>query len=362
MRRTLALVAVVSTLVAALITAPTANGHAARRGSTNPLASTPWGVPKDGADAVWPAYQQATATQQKVLKKIAFRSHARWFTSFIPPSQVGSKVHAYVNELQQNQGADVLVPMALFRQWPNHESNKAQAISQADYKHWYDGVAAGLGQARALIILEPDLAVALKGAWQPRTRESLVAYAANALSADQNATIYIEAGSADWLTVSAAATLLKRSGVAKVRGFALSGTHYDTTVRNIKHGRKIVSKLASLGVPNKHFVIDTSDNGHGFTFAQYRQRHPGSDVTNPIVCQTKTQRVCDTLGIPPTWKVGLTKWHLPATVATTARRWVDAYVWYNRPWLDHNAGAFEMSRALPLARTTPFAMCTTPCG
>jgi len=204
--------------------------------------------------------------------------------------------------------------------------------------------------------------VILKDAWAPRTRESLVAYAARTLhNADPNAAIYIEAGSYDWLTVSAAATLLKRSGVANVRGFALSGTHYDTTPNNIRHGRQIVSKLAQLGIPGKHFVIDTADNGHGFTFSQYRQRHPGSDVTNPIVCQTKTQTVCETLGIPPTWQVAEAKWHLSATVATMARRWVDGYVWYNRPWLDHNAGAFEMNRALPLARTTPFAMCTTPC-
>lgn len=360
MRRLVAVLAAVVTLVAALITAPAATGRA-KRASTNPLAGGQWGVIHDNSDGVWPAYQAASATRQQVLQKIALRSRARWFTSFIPASDVRTKVHAYVTELQ-SQGNNVLVPMALFRQFPNHESNKSQPISTTDYKHWYDGVAAGLGQARALIILEPDLAVILKDAWQPRTREGLVAYAAQALSADKNASIYIEAGSADWLTVSTAATLLKRSGVAQVRGFALSGTHYDTTANNVRHGRRIVSKLASMGIPDKHFVIDTSDNGHGFTFAQYRQRHPGSDVTNPIVCQTKTQQVCETLGIPPTWKVGLAKWHLPSAVVTMARRWVDGYVWYNRPWLKSNAGAFEMSRALQLARSTPFAMCLTPCG
>ena len=361
MRRVLAVLAALATLLTALATAPAATGRAERL-STNPLVGNPWGVPKDNADAVWPAYVKASDADKKLLKKIAFRSHARWFTSFIPASDVQSKVHAYVNELQQRQGTDVLIPMATFRQFPAGERNKNQPISQSAYKAWYDGVAAGLGQARAVVILEPDLAVILKDAWRPDIREHLVAYAAHALSADQNASIYIEAGAADWLTVGAAARLLKNSGVASVRGFALNGTHYTTTVSNIKHGRKIVAKLASMGIPNKHFVIDTSDNGHGFTFAQYRQRHPGSDVTNPIVCQTKTQRVCETLGIPPTWDVALTKWHLPSTVATMAQRWVDAYLWYNRPWLDHNHGAFELKRALPMARTTPFAMCLTPCA
>jgi endoglucanase len=367
MRRALTVLAAVTALVASLATGPAASGQA-RRVSTNPLVGGPWGVPHQaGGDTSWQAYEAATdPTTKELLAKIALRSRARWFTSYNPAGQMQSLVHSYVTELQQQYpGKNVLIPMALFRQFPTHESNKGvpwtPQMIQA-YKDWYAGVAAGLGNARALIILEPDLAVILKDAWAPRTRESLVAYAARTLhNADPNAAIYIEAGSYDWLTVSAAATLLKRSGVGNVRGFALSGTHYDTTPNNIRHGRQIVAKLAQLGIPGKHFVIDTADNGHGFTFAQYGQHHPGSDVTNPVVCQTQTQQVCETLGIPPTWKVAEAKWHLSATVATMARRWVDGYVWYNRPWLDHNAGAFQMNRALPLARTTPFAMCTTPC-
>jgi endoglucanase len=362
-RRSLAVLAVLTALVGSLVTAPTANSRTALV-TGNPFASGPWGIFKGSADGVWPAYQAATGTNKTLLAKIALRSRVRWFTSYNQPSQMQSLVHSYVTGLQQAQGADVLVPMATFRQFPTRESHKGDPwtlqMRQA-YKNWYDGVAAGIGKARAVVILEPDLAVILKDAWRPDIREALVTYAARKLAALPNTAVYIEAGSADWLTVDKAARLLKRSGVANVRGFALSGTHYDTTTRNIRHGRQIVAKLASMGIPNKHFVIDTADNGHGFTFAQYRQRHPGSDVTNPIVCQTKAQRVCETLGIPPTWKVADPKWHLSATVATMAKKWVDAYLWYNRPWLDHNAGPFELSRALPLARTTPFAMCTTPC-
>lgn len=360
MRRFLALSAALTALVACLVTAPTATGQA-RRVSVNPLAGGPWGIYKGATDGVWPAYQQATGTNKALLAKIALRSRARWFGSFIPTADVQSKVHSYIAEMQQAQGADVLVPIAAFRQFPNHESNKDQPISQQAYKDWYDALAAGIGDARAVVILEPDLAVILKDAWRPDIRERLVKYAAQKLAALSNTTVYIEAGSADWLTVAAAAQLLKRSGVGSVRGFALSGTHYDTTTRNIKHGRQIVAKLASLGIPGKHFVIDTADNGHGFTFAQYKQRHPGSDVTNPIVCTTKAQRVCESLGIPPTWDVTNAKWHLSARVASMASRFVDAYLWYNRPWLDHNASPFLLSRALPLARTSPYGSCMTPC-
>jgi hypothetical protein len=355
----LAVAALIASLVGA---APVASGRA----PGNPLQGGTWAVPHNaGSDTSWDAWNSATGTNKTLLAKIGLRSRARWFTSYNQPAQMQSLVHSYIAQVQ-DQGNNVLVPMALFRQFPNHESNKGDPWTQqmqTDYKHWYDGVAAGLGNARALIVLEPDLAVIMKDAWRPDIRERLVAYAARTLTnADPNAVIYIEAGAADWLTVSVAAKLLQKSGVANVRGFALNGTHYTTTASNIRHGKQIVTKLASMGIPGKHFIIDTSDNGHGFTFAQYRKRHPGSDVTNPIVCRTRSQQVCETLGIPPTWKVGLAKWHLPAAVAATARKLVDGYLWYNRPWLDHNAGAFKMDRALPLARTTPFAMCTTPCG
>jgi hypothetical protein len=357
------LLAVGALAVSLLGAAPSATGRAERATSGNPLAGGPWGVPHAaGADTSWDAWNAATGTNKTLLAKIALRPRLRWFTPYNKPAQLQNLVHTYVSQIQE-QGTNALVPMALFRQFPNRERNKDQPLDQQAYKNWYNAVAAGLGSARAVIVLEPDLAVILKDAWRPDIRERLVAYAARTLkNADPNATIYIEAGSADWLTVDAAAQLLKKSGVANVRGFALNGTHYDTTARNVRHGRQIVSKLAAMGIPNKHFVIDTADNGRGFTFAQYRRRHPNSDITNPIVCRTKSQRVCETLGIPPTWKVGLAKWHLPPTVARMARHWVDAYLWYNRPWLDHNSSPFELSRALPLARTTPFAMCRTPCG
>ena len=48
------------------------------------------------------------------------------------------------------------------------------------------------------------------------------------------------------------------AGVARVRGFALDGTHYTTTADNIRSGRATVAALARLGIPGKHFVIDTS--------------------------------------------------------------------------------------------------------
>jgi hypothetical protein len=60
------------------------------------------------------------------------------------------------------------------------------------------------------------------------------------------------------------------------------------------------------------------------------------------------------LGIPPTTRVAAAAWHLSARVARMARRWCDAYVWYNRPWLKNGTYPFELDRTLAIARTSPF--------
>ncbi len=61
-----------------------------------------------------------------------------------------------------------------------------------------------------------------------------------------------------------------------------------------------------------------------------------------------------TLGIPPTIDVGDTRWGMNAHDRRLASRYVDAYMWFGRPWLYNQASPFDMNRALTLARTTPY--------
>jgi hypothetical protein len=167
-------------------------------------------------------------------------------------------------------------------------------------------------------------------------------------------TIYLDGGAADWLTADRAAWMLKQAGIAHVRGFALSGTHYDSTGSNVVHGRQILSALAHRGIPGKHFVVDTSDNSHPFTYAQYYATHPPGPYGGAEACTTKSERRCVSLGIPPTTNVTAAAWHLSAKVKRIARRSCDAYVWYNRPWLKNGTAPFLLQRTLNIARTSPY--------
>ena len=99
-----------------------------------------------------------------------------------------------------------------------------------------------------------------------------------------------------------------------------------------------------------HFVVNTAQNGHPFTYQQYR----GRNYDNAPVCSGRNSRDCVALGIPPTWRVTDARWHLSGRVRRLAARYADAYLWLGRPWLDNQSDPFDLARALALARSNPF--------
>jgi endoglucanase len=162
-------------------------------------------------------------------------------------------------------------------------------------------------------------------------------------------TVYIDAGAADWETVSQAAWLLRQAGVRYARGFALNDTHYDSTGHELLYGAKISRALGSAHIPRRHFVINTAENGAPFLYYQYH-----GDQANPAVCASRFARSCATLGIPPTWRVADPGFGLSPQQRAVAARLADAYLWIGRPWLDEGSYPFDLQRALGLARSTPF--------
>jgi len=318
----------------------------------NPLAGGTWGVYTGSADGVFPAYQRATGTDKALLAKIALRPRVRWFGGWMTADTAAAKLRDYIRTTQAGD-PDVLVQLAVFRLWPQGEGAKDKPLTlaaQDAYRHWVDLAAQAIGGARVALVLEPDLAVAL-GGWQPQVREQLTAYAAHVFGQLPRTAVYLDASDSDWLSVPRAADMLLHSGIADVRGFALGATHYSSTADNVAYGRDLVAALAAAGVPGRHFVVDTADNGRPFTWLQYRAAHPHGDFDNAKACRTTTQEQCDTLGIPPTTQVAD---YLPSALQPAARTSVDGYLWFGRPWLYRQSSPFLRSRALRIARTTPY--------
>ncbi|MDQ6686017.1 MAG: glycoside hydrolase family 6 protein [Actinomycetota bacterium] len=311
-------------------------------GSSTPLLGGTWGHYTGQSDPAYIAWESATGTNKTLLAKIGLRSKVQWFGSWIPTSQIGDKIHRYISRSQHGDPR-ALVQLAIFRLWPKGEKAKAQPLTLADqaaYRGWVDTVARAIGSTRVAMVLEPDLAVALHG-WRPSVRLSLARYAARAFGALPRTSVYLDASDADWLKVTPAVSMLRSAGVRFVRGFALGATHYAATSSEVTFGREIISALTKAGISGRHFVIDTADNGRPFTWKQYYAAHPNGNFDNAEVCQSRTQLRCDTLGIPPTTHV-------------SDPSQVDAYLWFGRPWLVNQASPFSLSRALAVARTTPY--------
>jgi endoglucanase len=117
----------------------------------------------------------------------------------------------------------------------------------------------------------------------------------------------------------------------------------------LEYGEQIVRALAADGIPGKHFVINTDENGAPFLAGQYR-----GDANEARACRDAHDKICVTLGIPPTTDVANPRWGLSGADRAIARSDVDAYLWAGRPWVDNNSGLFFYSRALQLAASSPF--------
>lgn len=347
-------VALVFTLAASVARAGVANAGIPGASLTDPLAGLPWGNYTGPRDEVFPAYRQAQGRDRALLAKVALRPRVRWFGSWYADGQAQRIAASYIaNVTQGNPG--VLSQMAVFRMEPWEGSacrSLPTAAEQSSYRAWIDAFARGIGRARVALILQPDLPFALCVPGHSLLPLRMISFAARVFSALPHTTVYIDSGSADWVSAGQASWLLRMAGVRYTRGFALNATHYDTTASEIRFGVRVVRALAAAGVRGRHFVINTSGNGRGFTYQQYR----GNPHTfgNARVCRTARSWPCVTLGIPPTWDVASPRWGLAPGLRRLAARYVDAYLWIGRPWLVGQTDPFDLQRTLLLASSTPF--------
>lgn len=146
----------------------------------------------------------------------------------------------------------------------------AGGASSADaYKAWIRGLAAGIGNRKAVVILEPDSLAqitSLKNSSDQATRYALLQDAVTVLTTQTQASVYLDAGHSNWISATDMAGRLQKAGISQAAGFALNVSNFETTANNTSYGNTISSKVGG-----KHFVIDTSRNGNG----------PGDTWCNP---------------------------------------------------------------------------------
>ena len=299
----------------------------------NPFAGVKWYVGEyNNAVTRLKMAQRAGDTETvALLQKIAMYGGADWVGDWTP--YVGDWARRQTDNIAK-QGA---LPLYIAYNMPNRDCGQYSAggaKSGDEYKKWITDFARGIGDRKAVIILEPDalgaIADCLSEADQ-KVRLELFQFAVTTFNTLPQTYVYIDAGHSFWMTAELAAERLKLAGIAEAQGFALNTSNYRATDELIDYGKKV-----SALVGGKHFVIDTSRNGNGPPVVADR-------LSKDNWCNPPGRA----LGSPPTTQ--------------TADPLCDAYLWLKKPGESDGecnggpkAGEWWQEQALDLARNAKF--------
>ena len=148
------------------------------------------------------------------------------------------------------------------------EYSAGGAPSDAAYGAWINSLAKGLGNAKAVVILEPDALANLptdcSAAYQAAnptitdaTREADIANAVSVLEGDPNAAVYLDAGHSAWQNVGNISLPLVAAGVQKAQGFSVDVSNYQYASNNVYFGTW-VSDCIAMGAGS--LTYDYNDN------------------------------------------------------------------------------------------------------
>ena len=178
------------------------------------------------------------------------------------------------------------------------------ATSTADYEAWIDGFARGIGNAKAVVILEPDglgLLPSTCGAGFPFTdteRYAELNYAVDRLEQQPNTLVYLDGTHPAWLAVGDIAQRLVAAGVQRAQGFFLNASNYQYTANDVFYGTWVSDCIAYAthvspgdygGCPNQYWDGGPATNWNGDALDRYqvwRDQRPFSGNGADLVWNT----------------------------------------------------------------------------
>ena len=239
--------------------------------------------PNHGAKAQIAALTSRGDADAELIRSMINTPQAVWFTQGTPVS-VKNDVHATVARAAAKRSVPVLVAYNIpFRDCAQFSAGGA--TSAAEYEAWIDGFAAGIGDAAAIVILEPDgLGIipyydpygsadgsnVLEWCQPPEAdpataatdRFEMLHYAVDVLAALPSVTVYLDGTHSAWLGSGDIAQRLVVAGVADGDGFFLNVSNYQFTSNSVQYGGWVSACLAYatqvnvgdfVGCPNQYW-------------------------------------------------------------------------------------------------------------
>jgi len=231
---------------------------------------------------------------------------ASWFSSGTP-DEVAAEVDAVVTAAALEDAVPTLVAYNLpFRDCAQYSAGGAE--DTAAYTAWIDGVAAGIGDREAIVILEPDglgiipwyTTINGETEWcQPAELDAGTAaadrfeqlnHAVDALSALPGTAVYLDATHNGWLGVGDATDRLIKAGVEKADGFFLNVSNYQETAK-LEYYAGWVSDCIALSTST---APSASWWEPSYCASQYFPADPADITTWPLTDAAYDQAFADT--------------------------------------------------------------------
>lgn len=221
-----------------------------------PTPTTPPPTTSDGPRGK-ALYQDPRLAKEGRPAAISGQPYATWLGGWSGDPAAAAKMHVDASSSQGKIANFVLYNVPL-RDCGLYSAGGAANLGA--YKTWIDGVANGIGQREAIVVVEPDSLANMDclSAAQKNDRLEAMRYAVNTLTGRTKAFVYLDAGNISWIPAAEMSNRLKSVGVDKARGFALNVSNFHKVSDNVTYGTTV-----SKNVGNKPFVIDTSRNGQG---------------------------------------------------------------------------------------------------
>jgi endoglucanase len=200
------------------------------------------------------AWRRTRPADAALMDKIAAQPLAQWLGGW--NVDIGRDVANAVARITGSRSLPIFVAYNIpGRDCGQHSAGGANG--SVAYKRWLRSFANGLGNQRAVVILEPDASAGMSclSPSLQQERLNLIHDAVRVLKA-RGAAVYIDAGHARWVAPPEMANRLNRAGIADADGFSLNISNFLGTSVNVAYGTEV-----SKRVGGKHFIIDTSRNG-----------------------------------------------------------------------------------------------------
>src|ERR1043165_7669587 len=177
---------------------------------------------------------------------------ATWFTKGTP-----TEVQAAVKKLVDAAAAKNAVPVVVAYFLPHRDCSQYSAggaKNKAEYQAWINAFAAGVGDRKVVIILEPDglgiipfhTDLSGKEEWckpaeadkatAAKERYEMLSYAVDKLRTNPRSAVYLDGTHSAWLGVGDIASRLVKAGVQRASGFFLNASNYEPNDKLLDYG------------------------------------------------------------------------------------------------------------------------------